>query len=165
MESHEQDELPLSRTKKKQQAKQVEQVAERLVALTDQQFAQLSLPEEILAEAEDARSVRGRSSQRRQLKYLAGLLRKMPKALDELLRQLQNLDQVARGDRKQFHQLEKLRDRLCAEETFSSAFDEMVELLPDIDRKAVSHLSRSVWQHADKRAYREIFRRLHDALS
>ncbi len=165
MEPHEQDDLPLSRTKKKQQAKQVEQVAERLVTLTDNQFSQLSLPEDVLYEAEEARSTKGRSSQRRQLKYLAGLLRKMPDALNSLLQQLQTLDQVGRSDKKQFHQLEKLRDRLCSAETFSGAFDEMIELVPGIDRKAISRLARSVQQHDDRRAYREIFRRLRDELA
>jgi ribosome-associated protein len=164
MESHDQDDLPLSRTKKKQQAKQVEQVAEQLVTLTDNQFSQLKLPEEILFEAEEARSTKGRSSQRRQLKYLAGMLRKMPEALNDLLQQLQNLDQVGRSDKKQFHQLEKLRDRLCSAETFSAAFDEMLGLAPEIDRKTISRLARSVQQHDDRRAYREIFRRLRDEL-
>lgn len=157
---NEQDDLPLSRTKKKQQAKQVEQVAERLVALADNQFSQLSLPEDVLYEAQEARSTKGLSSQRRQLKYLAGLLRKMPEALNDLLQQLQDLDQVGRSDKKQFHQLEKMRDRLCSAATFSAAFDEMIELMPEIDRKTISRLARSVQEHDDRRAYREIFQRL-----
>ncbi len=165
MDEGTEENLPLSRTKKKQQAKQVEQVAEQLVTLTDNQFSQLSLPEEVLQEAEEARSTKGRSSQRRQLKYLAGLLRKMPDVLNSLLQQLQDLDQVGRSDKKQFHQLEKLRDRLCSADTFSSAFDEMIELVPEVDRKAISRLARSVQQHDDRRAYREIFRRLRDELA
>ena len=160
MERHEQDDLPLSRTKKKQQAKQVEQVAEQLVALADKQFSQLKMPEDVLFEAEEARSTKGHGSQRRQLKYLAGLLRKMPETLNALLQQLQDLDQVDRGAKKQFHQLEKLRDQLCCAATFNAAFNEMIELLPGIDRKAISRLARSVQQHDDRRAYREIFQRL-----
>lgn len=159
------DDLPLSRTKKKQQAKQIEQTAEQLVGLTDKQYSQIDLPVDIAREAELARATKGRSSQRRQLKHLAGMLRKSEDALEDLLRQLMNLDQVARGEKKQFHQLEKLRDRLCDDNSFTQAFDEMVELAPEIDRNAISRLARSVQQHDDRRAYREIFRRLRDEVA
>ena len=162
MDEFVEDDLPLSRTKKKQQAKQIEQIAEQLVELTDNRFSQLDLPVSIAQEAEQARSTKGRSSQRRQLKRLAGMLRSSEDTLEGLLAQLANLDQVSRGEKKQFHQLEKLRDRLCEENSFAAAFEEMLELVPDIDRKAISRLARSVHQHDDRRASREIFRRLRD---
>ena len=165
MDKFVEDDGPVSRTKKKQQAKQIEQIAEQLVDLTDKQFSQIDLPVAVAREAEQARLTKGRSSQRRQLKHLAGMLRKSEDALDSLLRQLESLDQVSRGEKKQFHQLEKLRDRLCAEVSFTDAFNEMLELIPGIDRKAISRLARSVQQHDDRRAYREIFRRLRDALA
>ena len=156
------DALSLSRTKKKQLAKQVEQTAEQLVGLTDNQFSQLDLPSGIARETKLARSTKGRSSQRRQLKHLAGLLRKSEDALASLLVQLQDLDQVARERKKQFHQLEQLRDRLCDEDSFTDAFNELLEVAPDIERNSISRLARSVHQHDDRRAYREIFRRLRD---
>ncbi|MDX2479229.1 MAG: ribosome biogenesis factor YjgA [Desulfuromusa sp.] len=156
------DDLPLSRTKKKQQAKQVELIAEQLVGLTDKQYSQLDLPVTVAQEADLARMTKGRSSQRRQLKHLAGMIRKSEDALEDLTRQLEGLDQVTRGDKKQFHQLEKLRDRLCEADSFTAAFDEMLELAPEIDRKAIARLARSVQQHDDRRASREIFRRLRD---
>jgi len=159
------EDLPLSRTKKKQRAKQIEETAAHLVGLTDKQYSQIDLPVAIAREAELARATKGRSSQRRQLKHLAGMLRKSEGALEDLLRQLMDLDQVARGEKKQFHQLEKLRDHLCDENSFTQAFDEMVELAPEIDRKAISRLARSVQQHDDRRAYREIFRRLRDEVA
>lgn len=164
MENPTPPDVPLSRTKKKQQAKQVEDVAEQLVALGDNQFSQLVLAEAVRQEAELARATRGRSSQRRQVKHLAAVLRKSADELDELLAQLSSLDQVARSEKRQFHQLEKLRDRLCCEESFDDAFNEMLELTPEIDRKVISRLARSVHQHDDKRAYREVFKRLRDEL-
>ena len=156
--------LPLSRTKKKQQAKQIEQMAEQLVDLTDKQYAQIELPPVIAEEADMARVTKGRSSFRRQLKHLAGMIRKSDDAFESLVRQLTSLDQVSRTDKKQFHRLEKLRDRLCAVDSFSAAFDEMLDLAPRIDRKAISRLAKSYQQHEDKRAYREIFKRLRDEL-
>ncbi|MFK5926841.1 MAG: ribosome biogenesis factor YjgA [Desulfuromusa sp.] len=165
MDEFVEDDLPLSRTKKKQQAKQIEEIAEHLIGLTDNQFSQIDLPAAIAREADLARLTKGRSSHRRQLKHLAGMIRKSEDVLDSLVRQVANLDQVSRGEKKQFHQLEKLRDRLCDADSFSAAFDEMLELAPGIDRKTISRLARSVQQHDDRRAYREIFRRLRDELA
>ncbi|MCW8859260.1 MAG: DUF615 domain-containing protein [Deltaproteobacteria bacterium] len=159
-----QEDLPLSRTKKKQQAQQVGQLAEQLVGLTDNQFSKLKLPDEIIREAVLARSTTGRSSQRRQLKHFSALLRKSEEALENLQGQLENLDQVSRSEKKQFHQLEKLRDQLCQKENFDAAFSAMLEITPRIDRKVIARLARSVHQHEDKRAYREIFKRLRDEL-
>ena len=45
-----------------------------------------------------------------------------------------------------------------------TSFQEMLNLYPQIDRKVISRLARSVHQHADKRASREIFKRLRDFL-
>ena len=157
--------MPLSRTRKKKQAKEVELVAAQLAGLSESQFAQLDLPEEIIDEANRVRETRGRSSQRRQLKHLAGLLRKDEAVLGRLLMLLNELDQVARSEKREFHRLEDLRDRLCSKSAFKEAFDEMLELAPDIDRKAISRLARSVHDHDDRRAAREIFRRLRDALT
>jgi len=165
MDEHMEEILPLSRTKKKHQAKQVELIAKQLVDLTDHQFSRLNLSSAIVQEAELARNTRGHGSQRRQLKHLAGMLRKAEDDLSGMLEQLANLDQVSRSDKKHFHQLEKLRDRLCDVDSFTVAFDEMLELAPEIDRKAISRLARSVQQHDDRRAYREIFRRLRDESS
>lgn len=162
MDEFAENDLPLSRTKKKQQAKQVEQIADQLVGLSDKQYSKLDLPVTIAQEADLARVTKGHGSQRRQLKHLAGMIRKSEDALENLMTQLASLDQVTRGEKKQFHQLEKLRDRLCDADSFAVAFDEMLELIPDIDRKAISRLARSVQQHDDRRAYREIFRRLRD---
>jgi ribosome-associated protein len=72
---------------------------------------------------------------------------------------------VALGDRRQFHHLEELRDRLCDPDRFPAALDEVLELYPNIDRNTISRLSRSVHQHADRRAARELFRRLRDELT
>lgn len=165
MDKYVEDDLPLSRTKKKQQAKQVEQIAEQLVELSDKQYSQLDLPVLVAQEVALARATKGHSSRRRQLKHLAGVIRKSDDVLESLLEQLEGLDQVARGDNKRFHQLEKLRDRLCEEVSFTAAFEDMLELVPEIDRNAISRLARSVQQHDDRRAAREIFRRLRDELA
>lgn len=156
------EDIPLSRTKKKQLAKEVERLASQLTELPDNQFRQLQMPGDIAEEVELARSTKGRGSHKRQVKHLAGVLRRQDEELQQLLEQLQELDQVARTKKREFHQLEKLRDRLCDKSSFDDAFAEMLELYPGIERNAISRLAQSVHQHDDKRAYREIFKRLRD---
>lgn len=153
----------LSRTKQKQHAKQIEQLAAQIVALDDNQYQQLELPDVAAREAELARSTRARGAHKRQVKHFAALLRKSTELVAQVSEQLAELDQVAGVDKRRFHQLEDLRDRLCQADTFTTAFAEMLELAPGIEHRAVARLARSVQQNQDKRAYREIFRRLRDA--
>ena len=162
MEDFPDEDLPLSKTRKKQQAKAVEQVAGQLAGLPEKQFSQLRLKADLRQEVEAARATCGRSSHKRQVKHLAGVLRQREEDLEQVLAQLQGLDQVARGERREFHQLESLRDRLCAPSLFDAAFAEVCETFPQIDRNAITRLARSVHQFGDKRASREIFKRLRD---
>lgn len=154
--------LPLSRTKKKQQAKDIEQLAAQLAAMPENQFRRLNIPADLIREVSLARDTKGRGSHKRQIKHLAGQLRKQCDELQQLLVQLQDMDQVAHSVKRKFHKLEKLRDRLCEKDSFDAAFIEMLELYPQVDRKTIARLARSVHQHNDKRAYREIFKRLRD---
>lgn len=156
------NEQPLSRTKKKQQAKEIEQLAEQLSAMPENTFRHLVMSETLRQEVALARATKGRGSQKRQIKHLAGQLREQDEELQQLLAQMQNLDQVSRSEKKDFHRLEKLRDRLCEPSHFEEAFGEMLKLYPQIDRKVISRLARSVHQHDDRRAFREIFKRLRD---
>ena len=162
MEEFQDADRPVSKTKRKQQAKAIEQIAEQLVALPESQFSQLKMPGDLADEVRLARATEGRSSHKRQVKHLAAVLRELEEDQAALLGQLQGLDQVTRGEIKNFHRLENLRDRLCEKSSFDAAFTEMLNQFPQIDRNTISRLARSVHQHADKRAFREIFKRLRD---
>lgn len=157
--------LPLSKTQLKKLAKQVEALAKQLSEMSDAAFSQMALDGDLHEEVVLARETRGRGSHKRQIKHLAGLLRQQPDELDKIKASLDALDQVALGERRQFHQLEDLRDRLCDQDSFQDAFEEVLILFPDIDRKTIARLSRSVHQHNDRRAARELFRRLRDDLN
>ena len=159
-EFNDQEEIYISKTRRKKQAKEVEQVAEQLVSMAANQVAKLDMPESVARELSLARETEGRSSHRRQIKHLAGVLRKHEDVFANVLRQLQEVDQVVRQDRKQFHQIEGLRDRLCQEATFEEACKELQELAPRINMKIIARLARSVHEHEDRRAYRDIFKRI-----
>ncbi len=160
----EKESAPVSKTRRKQLAKQVEQLAQQLVEMPENQFTQLPLDGVLLAEAQLARATKGRGSQRRQIKHLAAELRKREEELLAVQQRLESLDQVAGTEKRAFHQLEQLRDRLCDKGRFDEAFAELVSSYPQIDRNGIARLARSVHLHNDKRASREIFRRLRDEL-
>lgn len=164
MEAEAEKKLPLSRTKKKQQAQDIAMLAAQLTTLTEKQLAQLVLSDGLAKEVALARATKGHSSQKRQIKHLAAALRKQDEELQSVQDQLAKLDQVSRGQKQDFHHLEVLRDRLCAVSSFDDAYQEMLSHYPQIDRKTISRLASSVHQHEDRRASREIFRRLRDAL-
>lgn len=161
--SRDEAEQPLSKTRRKQLAKEIEALAHRLVELPVPQFEKLQLAEELAAEVEEARATSGRGSHKRQVKHLAALLRQREAEVAGLLVALEEIDQVKRGEKRQFHLLEEIRDRLCDQSSFQAAFDEILELWPQIDRGAIARLARSVHNSGDKKAFREIFRRLRDA--
>lgn len=165
MEDQLDHEIPLSKTRLKQLAKEVEVLARQLCELSDAAFSRMALADDLREEVVLARETSGRGSHKRQIKHLAGLLRQQPEEVEKVRAALDDLDQVALGERRQFHQLEQLRDRLCDQESFPAAFEEVLILCPDIDRKSISRLARSVHQYNDRRAARELFRRLRDELS
>ncbi|MDT8420503.1 MAG: ribosome biogenesis factor YjgA [Desulfuromonadales bacterium] len=157
--------IPLSKTRLKKLAKEVESLAVQLTELSDAAFNQFELEMDLREEVVLARETCGRGSHKRQIKHLASVLRQHPDATARIRAALQALDQVAQGDRRQFHQLEQLRDRLCDPASFQDAFDDVLQLCPAIDHKVIARLSRSVHQHNDRRAARELFRRLRDELT
>ncbi|NOQ52657.1 MAG: DUF615 domain-containing protein, partial [Desulfuromonadaceae bacterium] len=75
---------PLSKTRKKQLAKEIERLAGQLTALPENQLRQLTLSAELAGEVELARSTKGRGSQKRQVKHLAAALRKRDDELPSL---------------------------------------------------------------------------------
>jgi ribosome-associated protein len=154
--------LPLSKTKKKKLSKDIQALAHSLVDMPQAQFKKLQLSADLIAEVHEARNTIGRGSHKRQVKHLAAVLRQSEEQVLALVTAIENIDQVKRSEKRQFHKLEELRDRLCDEKTYSDAFDEMILLWPGLDSGVISRLARSVHTNKDKRAYREIFKRLRD---
>lgn len=152
-----------SRSAKKRAAKEVETVALQLVELSENAWAKLPAPAELREEIELARQTEGHSSRKRQMKHLAGVLRNHEEETEKIREFLDGLHQVQLQEKKNFHFLEELRDRICDAEQSASALDEAVEALPGLDRGALARLARSVHTSGDRKASREIFRRLKTA--
>ncbi len=152
-----------SRSAKKRAAKEVETIALQLVELSENAWNKLSAPDELREEIELARQTQGHSSRKRQMKHLAGVLRKHEEETEKIREVLDGLHQVQLQEKKDFHFLEDLRDRICDREQSAAALDEAATAFPGIDRAGLARLARSVHASGDRKASREIFRRLKSA--
>jgi len=143
----------------KRAAKEVETVAQQAAEQADDLLARTDLSDRIREEILLASGTQGHGSRKRQIKHLAGLLRKSPEDLAELQAFLAGTSEQHLAEQAQFHQLEQWRDALCDAETAADTLDEIVSRYPEVNRAELEKLGRSA-QQRDKKAYREIFRRL-----
>jgi ribosome-associated protein len=148
------------RSAKKRQAKTVEHLAMTLADLPEAELSKLPQEPELAREIELARTTRGNSSRKRQIKHLAGFLRRHDDQREAIEAALEGQTVSQRHEVLAFHHLEELRDRLCSTETFDQALEEIRSSYPMIDHRRISRLARSVHGSDDKKAAREIFRQL-----
>jgi ribosome-associated protein len=151
------------RSAKKREAKAIEQMAQELADMSETELAKLSMGDELTKEVELARNTKGHSSRKRQIKHLAGFLRKNEDEREAIAASLEGQAVSQRQETLAFHHLEELRDRLCDASSFDTALTEVRSLYPVIDDKKLARLARSVHENNDKKAAREIFRRLRKA--
>lgn len=105
-------EIEISKSEKKRQAKRFELVAEELAALSDRELQQLECEPELKNEILAVRGLKT-GARKRQLKYLGRLLRdELPDGVYEFLEELKGSKLKMN---KEFHDLEKLRDRIVAD--------------------------------------------------
>ncbi len=162
MDDYPQQEQP-SRSAKKRAAKAVEELAERLMNLADADFRRLPLSGEIRRELEEARRIKAHSARKRQLKHLAGLLRRDDESRQEVEGFLILLDLGRHQDAEHFHRLEELREQLCDPDRREAALAEADRTLSGLDLAKVRRLAEAAQGGTDKRAFRELFRLLRRA--
>lgn len=100
----------LSRTKRKEASKALQQMGQRLAALKPQQRASLSLDADILAAIDDLNSISSHGAHKRQMLYLGKLLRRIDAS--ELIIMLEQFDQQARQLTAGHQRAEQWRDYL-----------------------------------------------------
>ena len=155
--------LGRGRSEKKREAKAIEELAQRLTEITASALGKLPKSPELSKEIELARNTKGNSSRKRQIKHLAGMLRGHEEQRLAIEAALDGQSVSQRQEALAFHHLEELRDRLCATETCEAALTEVRTTYPHLDAGKLARLASSVHEHSDKKAAREIFRRLRKA--
>lgn len=175
----------LSRSEKKRKSKAVEHLAQELVTLKNRDVAALPCPSELREEISQARGLKS-GSLKRQVKYIAKMLRQLPEVTEELLLFLEERRGSQLKEAGEFHELERLRNAIIgaalarhqtAMETrqpwepdevepgsaLEAALSGVVERFEGID---AAELRKAAWQFARTRKpvySREIFRILKGA--
>jgi ribosome-associated protein len=160
-EEHDPESSRPNKTALKRAAKEIENVAEQLAGESDDALAGLELSAELHRELELVRRAKGRSALRRQVKHLAGVLRRRPAEAAAVQAHLERRSEQHWSRQRVFHQLEKWRDRLCDKAEAEAALEELAGRAPGLDLKELAKLSRAAG-NGDKAAARQIFRRLRE---
>ncbi|NIQ97463.1 MAG: DUF615 domain-containing protein [Desulfuromonadales bacterium] len=162
MDDQEFADLPPSRTALKKASREIEVLARRLAELSEAERLGLPIDDYLREEIRRAATTSGRGAHKRQIKYLAGVLRKRPEDVEAVQLHLDGLHAEQLQEKESFHRLEDMRDRLCDPQRFEEALVQLRQNCPMIDHRQIGRLARSVHNSGDKKAYREIFRRLRE---
>jgi ribosome-associated protein len=151
-----------TRTQQRRDALAVLALAMQLVELPPSKLARANLPEDVMREVENTRRITAHVARKRQMGFLAKVMRRHEDDAYDGLRTLlgENREQL-RKETAAMHRLEALRDRLLQDE---NALQELIDQYPSIDRQHVRSLVRQARVERDgnkpPRAYREIFQLL-----
>jgi ribosome-associated protein len=151
-----------TRTQQRRDALAVLTLAVQLVELPPSKLARANLPEDVLREVENTRRITAHIARKRQLGFLAKVMRRHEDDAFDGVRTLlgENREQL-RKETAAMHRLEALRERLLADE---NALQEFIDQYPDIDRQHLRSLIRQARLERDgnkpPRAFREIFQLL-----
>ena len=108
------DDSLVSKTQRKREMHDLQELGERLVELNNKQLATLPLSEDLLDAVRDSRTITKHEARRRHLQFIGRLMRNIdPEPIREKLREW---DGVSREATAEQHQLERWRMRLMDDE-------------------------------------------------
>lgn len=152
-----------TRTQQRRDALAVLELAQQLVELPPSKLARLTLPDDVLREIEMTRKITAHIARKRQLGFLAKVMRRHDnEVFDGVRAALGENRERQRQETAAMHRLESMRERLLSDD--ETALQELITQHPDVDRQQLRTLIRNarVERDANKppRAYREIFKLL-----
>ena len=148
-----------SKTKAKEEVDALQELGKRLVGVGNDRLKKLDIPESLRDAVLEAKRISSHGALRRQMQYIGKLMRDVDTApIQELL---DEIDGVSNKANARFHALEKLRDKVLADE---SVITTLKNDYPDLDVSALRTLRRNALkeQAAQKppKSYRAIFQLL-----
>ncbi len=132
------DEEPISKTKRKAEMDELQDIGVRLIGLSKDRLAKLDLPERLLDAVNEAKRITANGATRRQKQYIGSLMREVNVA--PIIDQLQRWDGKHTAENAYFHQLERWRDRLIADDSLIS---EWMIKYPQTDSQQLRALIRN----------------------
>ena len=157
MTAHEDETLPLSKTRRKQAMEELQSLGEELVELPTDRVKRINIPEDLRdAVSEAQRMPRHDEARRRQMQYIGKLMRGIePEPIRAALAEVRG---ESAGETAKLHRIEKLRSDLLADE---KVLHEIATLYPSVDLQHLRSLRRSAVKEQEQnkppRSYRAIF--------
>lgn len=145
-----------SKTQQKKAMHALQDLGEALVALSKEQLAQLTLPENLFEAVREAQRIKSHEGRRRQMQYLGKLMRGVdPEPIQQALDAWAGRSAAANAH---FHALERWRERLLAEDDALTGF---LAQYPQADAQQLRALIRNARkEQAEQRppkSFRELF--------
>lgn len=147
-----------SKSQRKREMLELQDLGAELTKLPEAQLAALDLPETLRDAIALARRITSHGAQKRQRQYIGGLLRDLdPAPIRNLLEQLRGADQISKA---RFQETERWRARLLAEG--DAALTEFLARYPGADHQHLRRLVREAARESaagkPPRHARELFR-------
>jgi ribosome-associated protein len=153
----EEENIPLSKTQRKQAMEDLQTLGEELVALSADRIKKIDIPESLRDAVREAqRMTRLDEAKRRQIQYVGRLMRSVdPEPIRAALALVRG---ESASETAKLHRLERLRTELLADE---KVLHEIATLYPSIDLQHLRSLRRSALKEQEQnkppRGYRAIF--------
>ena len=164
-ENGENEEQRLSKSARKREAANLQELGVQLSALPDQEIKALGLPDTLFVALRDLRRLPSHGAQVRQRQYIGKLMRSIDP--EPILAKLAERKQRHDLEIRHFQQIERWRDRLLSEP--AAGVEELQQAYPQIDRPALLKLlDKAQRERAEQRSpvgARELFAYLRQLLT
>lgn len=148
-----------SKTRAKEEVEALQELGKRLVSVGNDRLKKVDIPEALRDAVLDAKKITSHGALRRQMQYIGKLMRDVD--TDPIQEMLDELDGISNKANARFHALEKLRDRLIADESVITA---LKNDYPALDVSALRTLRRNAIKEQTEqkppKAYRALFQLL-----
>jgi ribosome-associated protein len=134
-----------SKSQRKRDMQTLRDMGERLIELPEAHVKEL-LPPELMDIIMACKKITKGNARKRQVQYLGKRLRHIE--TDKLQALIDRFDASTQDHANQFHRLERWRERLIDKD--ATALEEILELIPDIDRQHLRQLTRLAISERDQ---------------
>ncbi len=149
----------VSRSQRKREVEALQEIGERLITLNASQLGQLDLPDNLRDAVKEAKRLSANGAIRRQKQYIGKLMRNVDPA--PIVAKFAEWDGTSREQAAKFHQLERWRDKLLADD---KAISDLVLAHPRADVQRLRTLIRNAHKEQaagrPPKSSRELFKEL-----
>lgn len=151
-----------SKSARKRQFTELQQLGERLIDLTDEQLTSIVDDQRLAEVIREARSISAHGALRRHKQLIGKIMRDIdPEPIQSAV---EALNRQSRDESRIFKEAEQWRERLCANNGAVSDFEAMTGAGHAALRQLLSEYGRVTQDTLRKAKYRQIFREIHRVL-